>query len=91
MLGTGFEPVSSARKAEMIGRATPTERNCISTPTPNKRCLSFRLLLIIYHFCTAGVLRIVKSQTERSDISEFRLRISSACSTSLRIPVHCRP
>ncbi len=27
MLGTGFEPVSSARKAEMIGRTTPTERH----------------------------------------------------------------
>jgi hypothetical protein len=26
MLGQGFEPWSSARKAKMIGRTTPTER-----------------------------------------------------------------
>ena len=26
MLGMGFEPMSSARKAKMIGRTTPTER-----------------------------------------------------------------
>ena len=34
VLGRGFEPLSSARKAKMIGRTTPTERHSIVTAGP---------------------------------------------------------
>ena len=41
MLGQGFEPWSSARKANMIGRTTPTERRISDEEWPLDKSVFF--------------------------------------------------
>ena len=41
MLGQGFEPWSSARKANMIGRTTPTERRISDEEWPIDKSVFF--------------------------------------------------